>query len=205
MLFAGRINQQLYENICHGLSGLVQNCQLFYDWPSDQTLADSDDTIFIGKWYITILHNQKKRSWRITSWGTFYENYFSVSSNNYLDNGCSSEVAIKMRSVSNLYLRQNNARSAKENFAFDKLNGWKYDLENQEIKNFKALQYLLTKITTKERLEGMSLVYFILDIIFFKDQFTAFSFNPKSSTWILYIGNDKLSDISRSALYWPVQ
>ena len=83
--------------------------------------------------------------------------------------------------VSDEYLNQNNARNIKEKLQFEKLNQWNYDLENEEIKNYHALQYLLTKITTNGRLEGMSLVYFLLDNIFFKDQFTTFSFDPKSS------------------------
>ena len=110
-----------------------------------------------------------------------FRDIFQVSSYKPSDNGCSFEVAKKMRMVSDEYLNQNNARNIKEKLQFEKSNEWKYDLENEEIKNYLALQYLLTKITTNGRLEGMSLVYFLLDNIFFKDQFTTFSFDPKST------------------------
>ena len=145
MLFKGRINQKLYENICHGLSSLVENCQIFYDWPSDQTLVDSDDMIFIGKWYISILHNPKEKSWIITSWGKFNEYHNSVASNKNLDNGCSYQVAKKMRIISDMYLTQNNTKNAKEKLEFKKLNGWNYDLENEEKKKFQRTTVFTNK------------------------------------------------------------
>ena len=110
----GRINQELFENLCDGLANYTSDCELFYNWPSEQTLVDSDALVFIAIDYVTISHQPKEKKWCINSWGEFSKKSPNIYDFFSSDNGCSGSVAIRMRKISERYLKTINRANSRE-------------------------------------------------------------------------------------------
>ena len=169
-LVNGKISDALYTKLLQGISNCKWAKNLYPDMPSDQVLIDGGSgPFYIGNEHITIEHDCNLGKWCITSWGEYFI-CFIYSLKVILDTGCGVEIYKRMKTVSKKYMKSINKTEEEEIISFKRENLWNKRMPgcDENLKNKKALSYLLYKLKKTLITNHPSLILSLTHIIFFE-------------------------------------